>query len=228
MRKLSDRYQRVDTNTLIERVSGVLNTIDEEYTYRVRRAARASCTNTTHVVEFRLPKINMGGIVPMIYIKNSYGGESSLHIRLGVYRFICDNGLVVGDEFYNERIVHVRGQTLESKLQSLEANIICAVGKIRSELVGHILDMQSRTLYINEQLEIINGLGFPPRVTQECINRRLVPIRAEDADGNVWNLWNTINEVLRERSRSELADYNKQSGLINNIMAMVDSRGGVI
>jgi Domain of unknown function (DUF932) len=66
---------------------------------------------TKHQLIMRNPKFNpelvsVGGVIPVIRIVNSHNWSSRLMMFLGIYRFICSNGMVVGQEMNSIAIRH--------------------------------------------------------------------------------------------------------------------------
>lgn len=47
-----------------------------------------------------------------LLITNSHDGSTSLKMNIGVYRAICANGLVAGDTFFSNRVIHLGGDFL--------------------------------------------------------------------------------------------------------------------
>lgn len=49
----------------------------------------------------------VGEQVPQIILINSHNGRTGLHLHAGLYRFVCANGMVVGDDKLHVRVNHV-------------------------------------------------------------------------------------------------------------------------
>lgn len=61
-----------------------------------------------HRVRFFNPKLpQVNGSHVEILLTNSYDAQSSFVLQLGVFRFVCSNGIVVGDTYNKESIRHV-------------------------------------------------------------------------------------------------------------------------
>ncbi len=83
---------------------------------------------TKHMLRFRHRDTiaTLGGLFPEIVLINSHDGLSSYKLMAGVYRLVCSNGLVVGDNFKEVRVRHqgdVVGNVIEGTYEVIkEAN----------------------------------------------------------------------------------------------------------
>jgi hypothetical protein len=60
-----------------------------------------------HMIDFRHPDMQeINGAVPRIVLVNSHDGSSSASVLAGVFRFVCSNGLVVGNTAGKEVVRH--------------------------------------------------------------------------------------------------------------------------
>ena len=69
-----------------------------------------------------------------IIVINSHNGRGSLQIKLGVYRFVCQNGLMVGDTITDSRIPH-RGKNFEGKVKKAINNIVDRINIIKETIL---------------------------------------------------------------------------------------------
>jgi hypothetical protein len=84
---------------------------------------------TKHMLKFThadaTAATRVGDAVAQICLKNAHDGSSAYEISLGLYRFLCSNGLMVCDGTFSEiRVPHVgdvRGRVIEGSYQVIEA-----------------------------------------------------------------------------------------------------------
>lgn len=137
-----------------------------------------------------------------IILINSHDGASSYQMLAGMFRFVCCNGLVVGDVVQDLRIPHkgnVQGEVVEGAFRVLEEF---------STVEAHAEDMKAVTLEHPEQLAFATaalalrfgemeegGAAKPPPVTAEqLIHAR----RMEDVDHSLWTTFQRVQEnVIR-------------------------------
>jgi len=117
----SDKYQVIKTGDLVKSL--------ESKGYEVTKLEWAGVRNPDkigfqkHLIRLTHPDLSAlsDGLRPELVIINSYDGKCSFNVMLGVFRFICSNGLIVGDTYKHERIRHVGKNTPEQVLQALES-----------------------------------------------------------------------------------------------------------
>ncbi|MBS0377202.1 MAG: DUF932 domain-containing protein [Proteobacteria bacterium] len=165
-----------------------------------RQATRAkSPLHARHVIRFRrrFETVALKDAVPELLFLNSHDGTSVYQLRVGLYRAVCTNGLVVSvGAFPTFKVAH-RGDVV--------ADVVRAALEISERfgsLVTSVEHLECRHLDYLEQLDFASAalaLRFPGR--PECglePARLLVPRRAEDAGDDAWRVLNRVQEnVLR-------------------------------
>ena len=73
---------------------------------------------TKHLVRLRRIKDRDIKDAPEILITNSHNKYTSLRLNIGIYRYACANGLIMGDTFYCERLNHI-GNNIELHLEKV-------------------------------------------------------------------------------------------------------------
>ncbi|MFD3227322.1 DUF932 domain-containing protein, partial [Rahnella aceris] len=87
---------------------------------RVRDEARKG--HTKHMLRLRRENQITGSEVPEIILLNSHDGSSSYQMLPGMFRFVCANGMVCGEDFGEVRVPHkgdVTGQVIEGAYEVL-------------------------------------------------------------------------------------------------------------
>jgi hypothetical protein len=139
-----------------------------------------------------------------IILINSHDGASSYQMLAGMFRFVCCNGLVVGDVVQDIRIPHkgnIQGEVIEGAFRVLE----------EFEAVdGHAQAMKALPLEPREQIAFATAalaLRFGERVVEEGGGHRPMPVtagqlneprRVEDAGSSLWATFQRVQEnVIR-------------------------------
>lgn len=218
---LSSRYLAIDTETPVRAAETFLDNAGVKYfvpeIIKPRKSAKSA-----HFVKIRLDMpvtVNGDTINPMLLFSNNHDGLGSFTVRLGVYRFVCSNGLVIGSDLFKASIRHVRGPKSMSFLAELEVTIqkfldYVISGKFAAELEA----ATTKTVTKEKGIEIIKKLNLSEKMTDQCVLNWQNPMRKEDSSNNVWSLWNVVNETMRKRSRSNFADLKKNTNLMDAIM----------
>ena len=204
---ISSRYRPIDTESLVNRVIA-----DIGLPATVGSISNLGNRSTKHAVVLTLTNpVMLAGTecLPRIYVRNSYAGESALTIRVGFYRFICANGMMVGTTHFNGRLLHLESGI--KQLPELRRSITGAVQWLVKDLPLLANRLNSVLLTPAQIQSILTSVNASKRLAEAVTTRvsmPLITIRPEDRrpDGalTAWNVWNLINELQRQRSRSQL------------------------
>ena len=186
-----------------------LNTVGF-YPVDARQAARArSALHARHVIRFRRrfePSTALGDVTPELLFLNSHDGTSAYQLRVGLYRTVCTNGLVVSQgTFPTFRVAHrgdVVGDVVRAALEISERFEVLAASVECMEKTS--LDQLVRLDFAAQGL----ALRFPGRTEYGLEPAQLLaPRRPEDVGNDVWRTLNTVQDALikggvRRRSAS--------------------------
>lgn len=133
---------------------------------------------------------------PEIVIVNSHDGSSSFRIMAGIFRLVCENGLIIADDMTaNQRVCHWKGNSLDDVISASLA--VAEQAKESYELIDkmksvNLSDKQQKD-YAQKAAEI--RLGFNKNSKVNYAENLLVPHRHEDnLTPSVWNIYNVVQE----------------------------------
>ena len=191
----SERYVHIDTTKVIELMA------KEGFTPASvavsGRGRKEADLYTRHQIDFRrqdwLDKPrddHRGGYTPRVLFTNSHDGTTAASFMMGVFSFVCSNGLVVGSTYAKERVRH-SGQSaadLIGRMQQLAKNTAPLFTQIDQWAAKKLTAPQ-----VNEFARLASQLrwGDPHRFgAQEVLRVR----RAEDAGADLWTVFNRVQE----------------------------------
>ena len=129
--------------------------------------------------------------VPLIEFTNSENGLGSWKIRIGIYTFICTNGVIIGVELFGKRIVHLGNADIEipdiDKLWDLGAGWVERLHKAEA----HYISIAERA----DILQTANKKGL----TQDMIGK------AVDVANNEYNSGRTLGDTVNAFTRAAQA-----------------------
>lgn len=150
--------------------------------------------------EFPVYKTENVEAYPRIILTNSYDGYNAFTFRVGLFRLVCSNGLVVcTDQFVDISVRHI-GYT-EEKLREIVANAISAV----DEQIGTFNDMRMVELNDEQKTEFaINAVRYRKNLADDAkldldaegIADLLTPTRTEDEGNSLWAVFNVLQEKV--------------------------------
>ncbi len=131
---LTDKYIQTPTSRVVED----LMRLGWQVTKAQEVKARKGKGFQKHMIVFRNPEIMIKGAngddsFPQILLTNSHDGKAAFNFRVGIFRLVCSNGLVISDaDFNNVSIRHINYsfETLQTKIQEVIAKLPNLVNKI--------------------------------------------------------------------------------------------------
>jgi Domain of unknown function (DUF932) len=202
----SERYHFVNTINIVDQLRTFGWEPIQAYQRRVRMVANADNTQrqsfTMHHVIMRpggTMQLAKGEVIPFLNLVNSHDGKSSLQIHLGLYRTVCDNQLVVGQEtFKSIRVTHhsFNAQKINDEIVNL-MNFIPELDKTIDEMKSTELN-EFQCLRLAQYAHILKYGEVDKRKSQKISTALdlLKSNRAEDNSNNLWVVYNRIQENL--------------------------------
>jgi hypothetical protein len=158
---------------------------------RVKLQDRADFTK--HMMRLRHASQITGAEANEIILVNSHDGSSSYQMLAGVFRFVCHNGLVCGDEVEDLRVPH-RGNVVDQVIEGAY-RILDDFEQIEASKEGmKRLDLMpgEQTAFARAALAIRFDTETPP-VTEDQV---LAYHRYEDVGTDLWSVFNRTQENL--------------------------------
>jgi hypothetical protein len=153
-----------------------------------------------HLVVFRNNDIQItaedgDNVFPQILLTNSHDGKNAFTFTAGLFRMVCENGLVVSSrEFENMKIRHY-GYSFEELQDTIKAMVeklpltVESLNKFRAVELSQeqALDFAKRALEVR--------LGELDNI-QIDLEDLLTPTRSEDRGNDLWSVYNVVQEKL--------------------------------
>jgi len=131
---------------------------------------------------------------PELLLTNSHDGKNAFHLRVGLYRLVCSNGLVVADAEFNNVSIRHMGYTFEE----LQEQVTLMLNTLPN-LVNKINTFRDTALSDEQMLEFAHKAVALRWKDQDvaCDPIELIASqRNQDNDPNLWNVFNRIQEKL--------------------------------
>lgn len=197
---VSPKYQFIKTSDILESLSDIGWTPREMSEVRARKPHTLGFQK--HLIRLTnpgwSPAREVGDEIPEIILTNSHNGKNSFSFRVGIYRMVCSNGLVIPtEELTNITVKHVGNmssqiQEVVEKMTSTFPSIYTDIQKMKNkELNSSQISSFSREAIRTRSitLERSSPVGY-----QEI----LLTQRPEDEGNSLWNVYNKIQENLME------------------------------
>lgn len=194
----SNKYTHIPTDQVIDDMEKLgWGVVDAK---QVR--ARKGVGYQKHLVVFRNPNVAINGedgddVFPQILLTNSHDGKNAFTFTAGLFRMVCENGLVIStQEFENLKIRHMGYSFTE-----LQTTITAMVEKLpltvdsMNKLKSTKLSQEQKVDFAKRALETRFSKEEVANVTID-INTLLEPTRKEDSGDDIWSVFNVIQEKL--------------------------------
>ena len=189
---LTDKYIQTPTSRVVEDLIALGWNVTKVQEVKARKGKGYQ----KHLVVFRNPDIIIKGkkgddTYPEILLTNSHDGKAAFNFRVGLYRLICSNGLVVSDaEFSNVSIRH-----MNYTFDSLREKISTLISKLPG-LVQKINLFKSTQLTQSQMNDFANKAASLRNKQTINIMDLLKVDRDEDEGTDLWLVFNKIQEKI--------------------------------
>lgn len=166
-------------------------------------------------------------VFPQIILTNSHDGKAAFNFRVGLFRLVCSNGLVISDAEFNNVSIRHTNYTFET----LQTEINKIVNKIPN-LIYKINLFKNKTLTEDQIKDFcIKAAQFRNnRKTLIDVDNVIKPIREEDKGDNLWVVYNRVQEKIiaghlsfGKRKTRSIKSFKKEIELNEKIFELADS-----
>jgi len=192
--RMTDRYVHVNSHDIIDMMSGEGFVLDSA---TARKTRTRDPLYTKHQLDFRHPDLpQIDGGTARILFTNAHDGTSAAKFMMGVYRFICSNGLVVGSTYAKEVVRH-SGEQARSLIERVRA-----LSKNTGPLFAQIDGWSRKELAPSETIEFarlaaVLRFGDAQRFDPAQL---LATHRPEDENHTLWRVFNRVQENALSRT----------------------------
>jgi len=198
--EVTDKYTFISTEKVIDDMEVLGWKVSDAKEVKAR--TKATIGFQKHLLVFRNNDVVINGedgdtVFPQILLTNSHDGKNSFQFTAGLFRMICENGLVIADtEFEDVKMRHM-GYTFED-LQSMIKDMVEklpltveSMNKMKSvELEGE------QVLELAKSLLDIRVEGTDNTYNDVAIANVLETQRKEDEGMGLWEVFNRVQENI--------------------------------
>ncbi|MHC2596204.1 hypothetical protein ACVLVH_001825 [Kluyvera sp. 1366] len=187
----SERYTYIPTITLLDNLKR--EGFQPFFACQTRVRDLSKRDHTKHMLRLRREGQITGNQVPEIILLNSHDGSSSYQMLPGLFRAVCQNGLICGETFGEVRVPH-KGDVVERVIEGAYEvlGIFESVDEKREEMQQMILPPPAQQALAKAALTYRFGDEHHP-VTESQI---LSPRRWQDNNPDLWTTYQRIQENL--------------------------------
>lgn len=187
----SERYTCIPTITLLENLQR--EGFQPFFACQTRVRDESKREHTKHMLRLRREGQITGKQVPEIILLNSHDGSSSYQMLPGLFRAVCQNGLICGESFGEVRVPH-KGNVVEKVIEGAYEvlGIFDRVEEKRDAMQSLMLSPPAQHALAKAALTYRFGEEHQP-ITEAQI---LAPRRWQDESNDLWTTYQRIQENL--------------------------------
>ena len=197
---VSEKYTHIPTSRVIEDMRSLGWDVVDAKQVKSRKSKTKGVGK--HMVTFRNDDVVVDGddgdtVYPQILLTNSHDGKNAFQFQAGLFRMICENGLVISDvDFTKVKIRHM-GYTFEELQTQIRAMVE------RLPLTVDSMNKMKQIELNEEQMVEFATRALDTRFDEKQMKRinidanQLLGVdRVEDKGNDVWVVFNRIQEKL--------------------------------
>ena len=197
---VSDKFTHIPTHKVIEDMSQLGWGVVDAKQVKARKGQGFQ----KHLVVFRNPDVVINGsdgdtVFPQILLTNSNDGKNAFTFTAGLFRLVCENGLVIStQEFENVRIRHM-GYTFEELQTQIRAMVeqlpltVESMNKMKAVELDEasIVEFAEKALATRFKEDELQNIKVD-------LDKLLEPTRPEDKGNDLWSVFNVLQEKILE------------------------------
>lgn len=186
---------------------------------------------TKHMIRLRhvdTPPVRpeFGRIVPEVIITNANDGTAAYAITLGLFRFVCLNGLMVGQQYASARVPHGgrADRVIDNVIEGTFSVVKDAPAIVDGAAALHAITMpEEARLAFAQDAMALRWRDDPAPITPE---RALQARRVSDAGRDIWSTYNVLQETIIQGGapylRTGLAGMRQQRRHVRPVRGLGD------
>ena len=189
---LSDKYNVVTTSNIVKQFENRGFEITQYSEARVRREDRAN--KQKHFVRMALSDDIEMKERPEVVIFNSYDGSTRLNINIGLFRFVCQNGLILGSHLQEPiKIKHTN-----NSWEYMVWKMIEGYAGVAAKQQQMIQDMKNIYMSYSDEVRFAEeAIEYRELIDDVLDPRELVLVRRQgDVGKNLFLTFNKVQESL--------------------------------
>ena len=200
--EVSKHYTHIPTTKVINDMRSLgWDVVDVQ---EVKARTKSTIGVQKHLVVFRNPDVVINGddgdtVFPQVLLTNSHDGKNAFTFTAGLFRMICENGLVVSTSTFEDVKMRHMGYSFEE----LQVKIKEMVEKLPLT-VESMNKMQATELGQKQAVDFAKK-ALSTRFKEDELKRikidfkdLLKPVRKEDNGKDLWSVFNVVQEKIIE------------------------------
>jgi hypothetical protein len=206
---VSEKYTHIPTSNVIED----MDLLGWKVVDAKEVKARKGIGFQKHLLVFRNEDVVINGadgdtVFPQILLTNSHDGKNSFTFTAGLFRMICENGLVISTEQFEDVKMRHMGYTFEELQEQIKGMVerlpltVESMNKMKQIEMSQdaAIEFARKAVATRFNENEIENISVD-------INTLLIPTRKEDEGNDLWSVFNVVQEKILD------GDFNYTFGV---------------
>jgi hypothetical protein len=206
---VSEKYTHIPTSNVIED----MDLLGWKVVDAKEVKARKGIGFQKHLLVFRNEDVVINGadgdtVFPQILLTNSHDGKNSFTFTAGLFRMICENGLVISTEQFEDVKMRHMGYTFEELQEQIKGMVerlpltVESMNKMKQIEMSQdaAIEFARKAVATRFNENEIENISVD-------INTLLAPTRKEDEGNDLWSVFNVVQEKILD------GDFNYTFGV---------------
>ena len=197
----SDKYTHIPTDQIISDMEllgwGVVDAKQVK--------ARKNQGFQKHLLVFRNNEVVITGddgdtVFPQILLTNSHDGKNAFSFQAGLFRMVCENGLVVSTKDFAKISIRHMGHDFETLQETIKGMVeqlpltVDSMNKLRETELSQEVALE----FARKAVEVRFGDKTDTNNIQVDLEELLTPTRVEDKGNDLWSIFNVVQEKIMD------------------------------
>lgn len=218
---VSPKYVHIPTDRIVGDMELLGWKVDESKEVKTRKASKKGYQK--HIIKFSNPNIVIkdedgDNAHPQIILINSHDGSTAFQFRVGIYRLVCSNGLVIATSEFSRISVRHMGYTFED-LQEIINGVMVKLPTVMSQIQTfkdcHLSDEEMKEFALKACTA-----RFGDKYDVDILEV-LQAKRVEDEGNSLWAVFNRVQEKLITGGFNSINNKTKKHRSVSAIKSFV-------
>jgi len=194
----SDKYTHIPTDRIIDDMELLGWGVVDAKQVRARKGQGYQ----KHLLVFRNNEVVITGddgdtVFPQILLTNSHDGKNAFTFQAGLFRMVCENGLVVSTKDFAKISIRHMGYDFETLQETIKGMVeqlpltVESMNKLRETELSQEKALEFAKKALDVRFGETNTNNF-----QIDLKDLLTPTRVEDKGNDLWSVFNVVQEKL--------------------------------
>lgn len=196
---LTSKYVHIPTDTIVDDMEALGWLPYDVKTVKTRKKTSATAK---HLIQFFNPEIVINNeegkadMYPSLLLINSHDGSTAVRFEMGVFRFVCENGLVIKSQDFGGFKMRHMGYSFDDLRQHISTLVETLPTVVANLNKFSQVEMTPEQQYEFALKAVEARFGEEKQLSSDEVNNLLLAERKEDVGNDVWRVLNRVQEKL--------------------------------